>query len=45
MLPTGETLLDTARNLEAMNPDIIVLRHPASLARLRATLDGLRQAK
>jgi aspartate carbamoyltransferase catalytic subunit len=26
----GETLLDTARNLEAMNPDMIVLRHQAS---------------
>ena len=26
----GETLLDTARNLEAMNPDMIVLRHAAS---------------
>ncbi len=26
----GETLIDTARNLEAMNPDIIVLRHPLS---------------
>jgi aspartate carbamoyltransferase catalytic subunit len=26
----GETLLDTARNLEAMRPDVIVLRHPAS---------------
>lgn len=26
----GETLLDTARNLEAMNPDLIVLRHAAS---------------
>jgi aspartate carbamoyltransferase catalytic subunit len=25
----GETLIDTARNLEAMNPDIIVLRHSA----------------
>jgi aspartate carbamoyltransferase catalytic subunit len=24
----GETLLDTARNLEAMAPDVIVLRHP-----------------
>jgi aspartate carbamoyltransferase catalytic subunit len=23
----GETLIDTARNLEAMNPDIIVIRH------------------
>jgi aspartate carbamoyltransferase catalytic subunit len=23
----GETLIDTARNLEAMNPDVIVLRH------------------
>ncbi|MBL7662855.1 aspartate carbamoyltransferase catalytic subunit [bacterium] len=26
----GETLLDTARTLEAMNPDIIVMRHPES---------------
>jgi aspartate carbamoyltransferase catalytic subunit len=26
----GETLLDSARNLQAMNPDIIVLRHPSS---------------
>ncbi|MBN2125344.1 MAG: aspartate carbamoyltransferase catalytic subunit [Deltaproteobacteria bacterium] len=26
----GETLLDTVRNLQAMNPDIIVLRHPCS---------------
>jgi aspartate carbamoyltransferase catalytic subunit len=26
----GETLLDTAKNLEAMNPDMIVLRHGAS---------------
>ena len=26
----GETLLDTARNLEAMNPDVIVLRHAAA---------------
>ncbi len=26
----GETLIDTARNLEAMNPDIIILRHPSS---------------
>jgi aspartate carbamoyltransferase catalytic subunit len=26
----GETLLDTVKNLEAMNPDIIVLRHSAS---------------
>ncbi len=24
----GETLLDTARNLEAMNPDAVVIRHP-----------------
>jgi aspartate carbamoyltransferase catalytic subunit len=24
----GETLLDTGRNLEAMTPDVIVLRHP-----------------
>ncbi|HTP52475.1 MAG TPA: aspartate carbamoyltransferase catalytic subunit [Anaeromyxobacteraceae bacterium] len=26
----GETLLDTARNLEAMRPDVIVVRHSAS---------------
>ncbi|HEX7175687.1 MAG TPA: aspartate carbamoyltransferase catalytic subunit [Pyrinomonadaceae bacterium] len=26
----GETLLDTARNLEAMAPDLIVIRHPSS---------------
>ena len=26
----GETLLDTARNLEAMNPDILVVRHGES---------------
>ncbi|MCA1634234.1 MAG: aspartate carbamoyltransferase catalytic subunit [Acidobacteria bacterium] len=26
----GETLLDTARNLEAMGPDLIVIRHPSS---------------
>ncbi len=26
----GETLEDTARNIEAMNPDIIVMRHAAS---------------
>jgi aspartate carbamoyltransferase catalytic subunit len=26
----GETLLDTARNLEAMRPDIVVLRHSAA---------------
>jgi aspartate carbamoyltransferase catalytic subunit len=26
----GETLADTVRNLEAMSPDIIVMRHPAS---------------
>jgi aspartate carbamoyltransferase catalytic subunit len=25
----GETLIDTARNLEAMNPDIIIIRHSA----------------
>ena len=25
----GETLIDTARNLEAMNPDVIVIRHSA----------------
>ncbi len=26
----GETLLDTARNLDAMKPDAIILRHPSS---------------
>jgi len=26
----GETLLDTARNLEAMNPDLMVIRHASS---------------
>jgi len=26
----GETLIDTARNLEAMNPDVIVIRHSSS---------------
>ncbi len=26
----GESLIDTAKNLEAMNPDVIVLRHSAS---------------
>jgi len=26
----GETLIDTARNLQAMNPDIIVVRHSSS---------------
>jgi aspartate carbamoyltransferase catalytic subunit len=26
----GETLLDTARNIEAMAPDVIILRHPSS---------------
>ncbi len=26
----GETLIDTARNIEAMNPDIIVLRHSSA---------------
>ncbi len=26
----GETLIDTARNLDAMNPDIIVMRHSSS---------------
>lgn len=26
----GETLLDTLRNLEAMNPDVIVIRHASS---------------
>ena len=25
----GETLVDTARNIEAMHPDVIVIRHPA----------------
>src|SRR5207253_5107655 len=26
----GETLLDTARNLQAMSPDCIVIRHPSA---------------
>jgi len=26
----GETLIDTARNLVAMNPDVIVMRHSSS---------------
>ncbi len=26
----GETLIDTGRSLEAMNPDIVVVRHPAA---------------
>ncbi len=26
----GETLIDTARNIEAMRPDVIVMRHPMS---------------
>ncbi len=26
----GETLIDTARNLQAMNPDLIIIRHPSS---------------
>lgn len=26
----GETLMDTARNLDAMKPDAIIMRHPAS---------------
>jgi aspartate carbamoyltransferase catalytic subunit len=26
----GETLIDTARNIEAMNPDIIIIRHSCS---------------
>jgi aspartate carbamoyltransferase catalytic subunit len=29
-LVKGETLVDTARNLEAMNPDIIVMRHSSA---------------
>lgn len=29
-LVKGETLIDTARNLEAMNPDVIVIRHSAA---------------
>jgi len=29
-LSKGETLLDTARNLEAMQPDILVIRHKAT---------------
>ncbi len=33
----GETLIDTARNLGAMNPDIIIVRHPCSGAPLLLT--------
>ena len=29
-LVKGETLIDTARNLESMNPDVIVMRHSCS---------------
>ena len=29
-LVKGETLIDTARNLEAMNPDVIVIRHSSA---------------
>ena len=29
-LTKGETLIDTARNIEAMRPDILVMRHPAA---------------
>ncbi len=29
-LTKGETLIDTVRNLQAMNPDVLVLRHPMS---------------
>ena len=41
-LVKGETLIDTARNLEAMRPDILVMRHscagaPHMLARLLST--------
>ena len=38
----GETLLDTARNLNAMRPDVIVLRHAASggAAQIAAQVDG-----
>jgi aspartate carbamoyltransferase catalytic subunit len=37
----GETLIDTARNIEAMRPDILVLRHrhPGSAALLARLLD------
>ena len=35
----GETLIDTAKNLEAMNPDIIVIRHSAAGA--PHMLDGI----
>ena len=31
----GETLIDTARNLEAMKPDVIVIRHYEVALRLR----------
>ena len=37
----GETLIDTARNLQAMNPDIIVLRHSSTGAPPHAGKKGL----
>lgn len=39
----GETLLDTARNLEAMGPAALVVRHPASGA-VALVADGVRCA-
>ncbi len=37
----GETLLDTARNLEAMNPDVFVIRHAsAGAAQMLTTVTG-----
>jgi len=37
MAKKGETLLDTVKNLEAMRPDILIIRHHASGAPLQAT--------
>jgi aspartate carbamoyltransferase catalytic subunit len=41
-LVKGETLLDTARNLQAMNPDVIVIRHSSAGAphMLSKTMDA-----
>ena len=38
----GETLLDTARNLEAMKPDVVVIRHASSgaAAQIAARIDA-----
>ena len=39
-LSKGETLIDTARNLQAMSPDILVMRHPAAGAPAYTSAQG-----